>query len=301
MILTTLPDLPPRPETAANAAFRRRFYERWGRENAIVCGATREAEYATLAQPLSIKLAWGGRERYLLADREVVVDDDNWLVLNEGARYGSVLRAQRPAWSFAVFFRPGLVDEWRSLRRVSASAALEQTLRAVLSPRPFSQHLRRHDRRLTPRLRALRDAVLAGERDEDWLEIQLGGLAEALLDADDVDRRALDDRPARATRDELLRRLRRGADFIESCATESITLQQMADAACLSRCHFVREFGRLFGRTPHDALCAKRAALARRLIATGETDAERIAQAAGFGSRWSMRRALARFPAEADG
>jgi hypothetical protein len=38
MILTTLPDLPPRPETAANAAFRRRFYVRWGHENAIVCG-----------------------------------------------------------------------------------------------------------------------------------------------------------------------------------------------------------------------------------------------------------------------
>ncbi|WP_284617073.1 helix-turn-helix domain-containing protein [Aquabacterium humicola] len=298
MILTSLPDLPPRPETAANAAFRRAFYERWGRENAIVCGTAREAEYATLAQPLSIKLAWGGRERYVLADREVVVDDDNWLVLNAGARYGSVLRAPRPAWSFAVFFRPGLVDELRSLRRAAAGQALEQAMPAV-PPRPFSQHLRRHDRRLTPRLRALRDAVLAGERDEDWLEIQLGALAEALLDAEAYERGTSDERPARATRDELLRRLRRGADFIESCATEPITLQQMADAACLSRCHFVREFGRLFGRTPHDALCAKRAALARRAIATGEADAERIAQAAGFGSRWSMRRALARFPAPA--
>lgn len=298
MILTSLPDLPPRPETAANAAFRRAFYERWGHENAIVCGAAREAEYATLAQPLSIKLAWGGRERYVLADREVVVDDDNWLVLNAGARYGSVLRAPRPAWSFAVFFRPGLVDELRSLRRNGAGQALEQAMPAV-SPRPFSQHLRRHDQRLTPRLRALRDAVLAGERDEDWLEIQLGALAEALLDAEADERHTPDERPARATRDELVRRLRRGADFIESCATEPITLQQMADAACLSRCHFVREFGRLFGRTPHDALCAKRAALARRAIATGETDAERIAQAAGFGSRWSMRRALARFPAPA--
>ena len=32
MILTDLPDLPPRPLTARVAAFRRDFYRRWGRE-----------------------------------------------------------------------------------------------------------------------------------------------------------------------------------------------------------------------------------------------------------------------------
>ncbi len=41
MILARLPDLPPAPETAANAGFRQAFYRRWGRENAIVCGPAR--------------------------------------------------------------------------------------------------------------------------------------------------------------------------------------------------------------------------------------------------------------------
>ena len=93
MILTSMPDLPPRPLTVGNAAFRESFYQRWGRENAVVCGRTREAEYATHRQTLSIKAAWGGRERYLLSDREVAVDDDHWLVIDEGRAYGSVLRA----------------------------------------------------------------------------------------------------------------------------------------------------------------------------------------------------------------
>ena len=57
MILTTLPDLAPRPETAGNAEFRRRFYARWGRENAIVCGHARHAEYAVHPQTLSVKMA----------------------------------------------------------------------------------------------------------------------------------------------------------------------------------------------------------------------------------------------------
>lgn len=90
MILTTLPDLPPLPETNANAEFRRRFYSRWGKENAVICGQSTCSEYATMTQTLSIKMAWRGRERYRLRHREVSVDDESYLILNEGSSYGSV-------------------------------------------------------------------------------------------------------------------------------------------------------------------------------------------------------------------
>lgn len=36
MILTEMPDLPPRPLTAANAAFRADYFARWGKENLIL-------------------------------------------------------------------------------------------------------------------------------------------------------------------------------------------------------------------------------------------------------------------------
>jgi hypothetical protein len=41
LILTNMPDLPPRPETPANASFRRDFYRRWGREWCVVAGSAR--------------------------------------------------------------------------------------------------------------------------------------------------------------------------------------------------------------------------------------------------------------------
>jgi hypothetical protein len=111
VILTSLPDLPPRPATLANAEFRRNFYARWGRENAIVCGQGRDVEYAVLTQQPSIKRVCGGAERSYLRERELAVDDDNYLVLNQGQRYGSRLRGARSVFSFAFFFRPGLVEE----------------------------------------------------------------------------------------------------------------------------------------------------------------------------------------------
>lgn len=108
MILAFMPDLEPRPLTAANAAFRTAFYSRWGRENTIVCGSSCDAQYEAHPQTLSVKAAWGGAERYLLREREVRVDDDHWLILNHGRVYGSVLRAPRPVQSFALFFHPEL-------------------------------------------------------------------------------------------------------------------------------------------------------------------------------------------------
>lgn len=292
MILTTLPDLPPRPETRANATFRRHFYDRWGRENAVVCGLATRAEYAAIPQALSIKMAVGGREHYFLPRRELVVDDDTLLVLNEGACYGSLLEAQRPAWTFAVFFRPGLQHEVAAQHPRSLQAALDgpaQPPRTIA----FSEHLRPHRGPVSERLKTIARSIRAGERDEDWLEEQCMILLATML-ATECD--PVGQAPTRpALRAELHRRLRLAADFIESHYTRELSLDTLAEVAHLSRFHFVREFARLFGMSPHVYLTRKRARAAMRLLAADETQKDLIAQRCGFGSRWTMQRALARY------
>lgn len=292
MILASMPDLPPRPETAANAAFRAAFYRRWGRENALVCGSTRRAEYSPHAQCLSVKAAWGGGERYLLGSREVVVDDDHWLVLNERRTYGSVLRAPRPVISVAVFFRPGLAQEVAAGHAQDLSAALD-TLDPAVPPVEFSEHLRPHGGALSQRLRAMHRCAQDGETSEAWLEQQAVLLLHELIDAARDGART----PGlpRSVRDELQRRLRLAADFIDSCHAQPLTLDDMARVACLSRYHFVRGFRALHGITPYAFLLRKRARVARRLIAAGQGDREAVALACGFGSRFALARALRRF------
>ena len=144
MIFATMPDLPPRPATPANAAFRENFFHRWGRENALVCGLARDAEYRTHGQTLSVKAAWGGRERFMLPERELAIDDDHWLVLNDGRRYSSVLRSERPVASMAIFFRPGLPGEVAVARGMGLSSALDSPDAPAASRRApeFSEHLR---------------------------------------------------------------------------------------------------------------------------------------------------------------
>jgi len=291
MILTAMPDLPPRPLTAANAPFRRSFYERWGRENALVCGRAAQVEYDVHPQLLSIKAAWGGRERYLLREREVVVDDDHWLLLGDGRCYGSMVRSPRPMTSFAVFFRPGLHAEVRAARAQPLDAAL-QTPDPRRRAGELREHLRPHGGAISRQLLALRDTALAGALCEEMLEEQLTLLLDALLQGNAVPAAT---GPRRAAREELARRLHLAADFIDSSHAEPITLDTMARVACLSRYHFVRHFRACFGITPYAFLLRKRARAALRLLAAGEHDRERIALQCGFGSRFALARALARY------
>jgi AraC-like DNA-binding protein len=286
-----MPDLPPRPLTAANAAFRQEFFRRWGRETMLVCGHTQAAEYDSHGQTLSIKAAWGGRERFFLADREVALDDDHWWVLNEGHLYASVLRNPRPMRSLAIFFRPGLADEVAAARGQRGDAALDD-------PRPaprrtaFAEHLRPHGGAMTAHLHALWHAVHDGERSELWLEEQALRLLDHLFDTEPAASPA-----RRSAQAELARRLRRAADYIDTCHREPLTLDDMAGAACLSRWHFVRHFRAAFGVSPYAFLQRKRARVARRLRAAGLADTEALAQASGFSSRFAMQRALRRHDA----
>jgi AraC-like DNA-binding protein len=290
MIFATMPDLPPRPATPANAAFRENFLRRWGRENALVCGLTRQAEYREHGQTLSIKAAWGGRERFILPERELAIDDDHWLVMNHGRRYASVLREPKPVATMAIFFRPGLPAEVAAARRLALPAALDVDQPPPTGAPEFSEHLRAHDGgAMTRRLRALWKAVQDGERDEVWLEEQSIGLLDHLLGAT---REAPNARSARA---ELRRRLRLAADHIDTCYAEPLDLAAMARVACLSRWHFVRHFRAEFGLSPYAYLLRKRARVAARRLATGSEERESVALACGFGSRFALARALRRF------
>jgi AraC family transcriptional regulator len=293
MILTELPDLPPRPETPANAAFRRDYVARWGKENTVLCGATRLAEYPRVMHPLSIKMAWGGREVYRLDRREIHVREDSYLVLNEGDEYGSMLSSERPAMSFSVFLRRGLADEVVAARRLGLERCMEQSV-DLTAPVTFSAHLRGHDSHVTPRMRFIYDSVMAGERSQSWLDEQAVLLVADLLGAENAAFERTLCLPAikASTRAELSRRLRLAADYIESHYERPLPLETLAKVACMSSFQFVRYFALLHGATPHAYLVKCRASAARRMLGEGVTSHQLIAERSGFGSRSSLYRAL---------
>jgi AraC family transcriptional regulator len=296
MILTEMPDLLPRPQTPRNASFRRDFYRRWGRENCIVSGTARRVEYRLFRQTLSIKCIARGDETYFIDRRRVTVSDDTYLLLNEGRTYGSLLDTPTEAYSFSIFFRPGLAQEVAGDLNRSLGEALEDGPESVRVPLEFDESLRAHDTNITPVLRFIQRQVAAGVRDEHWLEEQCQFLAGRLIAAQRKHRSGLPTELANALpgkRAEVIRRLASATDFMHAHAADEITLKDIAAAAHLSRFHFLRLFQLVHGRTPVAALRELRTRRALALMESTTLTAGEIAERVGM-SRIALWRSLRR-------
>ena len=82
-----------------------------------------------------------------------------------------------------------------------------------------------------------------------------------------------------------LRRLRRVRDFMETHLDEDLSIDALANEACLSPFHFARAFKAATGMAPHGYLSNLRVEKAKRLIAEGEMPLAEIAYTCGFSSQ----------------
>lgn len=294
MILRQMPPL-------GQEAFRTWFYRHWGRENCVISARTRRAEYPLFEQRLSIKAAWDGSEDYFIDGRRVAVNEDTFLILNDGRTYASSLRSRTPVNSFAIFFRPGMAGEVLRAHAAAPELLLEQPDEPALAAVEFSERVRPHDRRISPVLRFIHRYIEAGLSDEHWLEEQLYFLLERMhaLHVDDVRAARLLPPRRASTRRELFRRLGRCVDFMHTHYQRPLGLAEIAGAAPLSRYHCLRLFKALHGITPAAYLNHLRVRTAERLLRRGDVSVDQAAASVGFESRTTLFRQMKRICARA--
>jgi AraC family transcriptional regulator len=247
-------------------------------------------------QRLSIKACWGGEEQYFIDSRAVTVDDDNYLIFNDRRTYASEIRSVRPVRSFSIFFRPGFAEEVLGGMLTPQDRLLDRSGDEQRRSVEFAEHLRTHDRLVTPVLKYIAFHVRQGVDDAAWYEEQLSFLLERMLGSHRRTAQAIRSlaasRPGK--RQELYRRLNWGRDYIHSNYQRPITIDDMASAACLSKYHFIRLFHGLAGVTPYRYLQQKRVAAAQRLLSTTQLTHVEIAEQVGFDHRSTMFRQIRR-------
>lgn len=292
-----MPDFERLKPLPGNEAYRREFYRRWGAENCIVCGTGRNAEYALFRQRLSIKVARGGRERYYLDGRSIAVDDDTFLILNDNRIYGSRFESNVDIESYSIFFRPGMAEEVCGALSTPVERALAEGAAGSTRAVEFAESLNPHDNLVSPVLRYIHRGVQTDVDDGGWYEEQLQFLLERML----AHQRRVAERMQRlpalksATQREIGRRLALAVDLVHSAYETKIGLADMAEAACLSKFHFLRLFTDLHGITPHAYLQRKRAQAAKRLLDRKALTGAQVARRVGFLSRSTMIRQLKRW------
>lgn len=289
VILRGTPDdsLPGAPTAARIDAICRR-------DSCIVITRARHAEQPPAARPLMVATARGGREWFTLERRRLAIDDDNFLVINEGRTHASVIRSDAEVESFRIFFRSGLADEVLAALILPVDRLLEADPAPIRAGLELSEGLRSHDRLVSPVLAYIRHQALAGCDDTAWFDEQLSYLLERLLLGHREVMRRIQAMPCSrpGTRREIHRRVVLAIDYIESCYEHPIELETLARVACLSKFHFLRAFRSLHGMTPQDYLQRKRAVVAKRLLTTTSLATADVALRVGYSSPTSLRKQL---------
>ncbi len=292
MLLRSLPDL----SSSGDAEFAQAFHAKWGRENCIVWGRARHAEFGPYTHALSIRAAWGGAQYCQVNGRTLAVDDDNFLILNHGRVYATSIRSTLPVESFAICFRPGLVERIYGAMAVSVERALEQGETGPEQSAEFMENLQPHDQCITPVLRYIKSHLLNGLDEEPWYEEQLIFLLERMHQHH---QRALERIGSlhlvrAATRREIFRRVSLATDFLHTNYSESWDLSKLARVAYLSKYHFLRLFTLVHGVTPFAYLQRKRLSVARRLLESTELPVGEVATHVGFATRSALLRQIRR-------
>ncbi len=90
------------------------------------------------------------------------------------------------------------------------------------------------------------------------------------------------------------KRLRRVLDFIADEIDTDLSVERLADVACLSRFHFSRAFKKAVGVPPHRYIAERRFELAKALLASSDRPLSEIAMACRFSSQANFSRAFLR-------
>lgn len=242
-------------------------------------------ETADHVSRLSIRLMLNGRQWYKVGGADRLVHAENYLVINQGQEYRTAFEGDRELEMLMVGFRPGMAAQVARTLSTPLPEALEDPIYDLKDPGFFEQTYR-----MDPVIKALFGRLLGlmhGPADEHIAEaadqvhdrlmehlvrVQLGMRAEA--DGLSVQRPAV--------RLELWRRLNRARDLAEAYPERALSVQELAQAACLSEHHFKRLFREAFGAPPGTYMRRIRLQRAQELLRGGAGSLAEAAQAAGY-------------------
>lgn len=224
--------------------------------NGVASGTIRNYATGVHTGTLSIKTMLAGMGVWKTPDGTYEVDSSNYLVLNNGQKYTLEVSCREPLRTLAIFFRPGFVESLSQSVNHTGNDLDPAPLRALEFPE-----------RLEPKCDLMSQATLHffrafknGGSEPGEVEDRFFAIAEVLLHTQALHHLEQQSIALQSpiARDEIYRRLNAARDFMLSCYSSSISLEDMAREACLSPSHFHYLFKSIWGMTPHQFLTRER-------------------------------------------
>jgi AraC-like DNA-binding protein len=268
------------------------------RAHVIVRGHGRTCRRNLGAGPASISAVTRGEAAWATSEGRYLVRPGACLVLGEGDACSLTIDSPTPVETFCVSFRTGFLSGLAWELRSDVATALDDPDGATAEVPPLHAGIHPNSDRVGAAMDRLRSGVTARVPAAELEEaIIAAGCAVLRANAEYLSRSSRVSAVRASTRREILRRVFRGRDYIESHLPDHFALRDIGRAAAMSVFHFHRSFVEVFGETPHEYTTRRRLALAMDLLASTDLTIGDVSFAAGFGSPTSFSAAFRRHEA----
>lgn len=237
---------------------------------------------------LSLFSNQSGKSQVSINKRDVLIDDSSFFLTNPGQDYSLGIDQQQTE-TFNVHFGAQLLRETVSTVTHSLDELLDQQAYAG-NTLNFFNRIYSKPTGLKHYLTSIEQASDTPNLDNNLQEL----LVFLLMHNREIGQQA-NNLPAtkKATRQELFYRLGLAEDYMRSHPDKTISLDELAGAAMLSKYHFLRLFKAIYKQTPHQFLIQIRLERAMNLLRSTRLTVGEIAREVGFEHQGSFNRLFA--------
>jgi AraC family transcriptional regulator len=242
--------------------------------------------------PLSLFVNLRGHSHCGSGGPLVRVDETSFFLSNRGQDYTLSLAPDEPAETFNLHFGEQWAEDVLLGLSQPGDWLLDNPGRGADTELVFHSKLYPRDAAFNQLLGRLHAAAATGPAPALLLDELLTEVLHYLLRTHRAVLRQTELLPLRkpATRHETYRRLARAVDYLHTHYQHDLSLDELAQAACLSRFHFLRLFRACYGLTPYHYLSQLRLAKARALLRATRQPVSAIALGLGFQNLSSFSR-----------
>lgn len=260
-----------------------RYVKELSNRNKIVSESTCEALYEQQNDAYTIKFVFNGAEACEINKRKFNIYPDTFAVVNAGSNFSSKIDSINPVNTFAVSFGEHFIQDFHHSFSNSEENLLDgkeaREMPAFMeSLYPFMGDMRFNVLHLKNQLdKGLKDEMLINE----YLYHCLLNYYK-IYDKEVVQKLDKLSFIKTKTRQEVLKRLTLAKEFISSNYDQNITLEQIAEQACLSVNHLLRTFKEAYEISPYQFLMQLRLNRAKKLLQTTSYSLNEIVGLVGF-------------------
>jgi|GEM_PF-823932 len=239
--------------------------------NVLIHALAKDISYPAHWGPLSVKTVGQGKEFYKLNNCTYVVDDNRYLIVNNGTDYSSYIESETVVESFTINFSPGFVNETVSALSNDHTTLLDNFClqRDTIG---FYERLYELDEPVSPLISKLKDLCRNFNKNISRIEEVYHFLLIKLVNKQmDIEKDVGSIRAIKcATRKELYKRLYRVKDYIDSCYDKNLSLDELSKISLLNQSYLLRQFKNHFKITPRQYIISRRMEEARRYLESGQ-------------------------------